>query len=82
MGSLRPYFPKRRKGFGNLRKSSARQEEKKEGRGGWVGERKKKSGEGWVGKDKKKVRRVGWGGWVMTSSKNKKIKIKKIKNKK
>ena len=42
---------------------------KNEGRGGW-------------GKDQKKVRRVGWGGWVMTSSKkiqNSKFKIQNSK---
>ena len=93
MGSYRPNFPKprrqfekRRQGFGNFRESWARQKEKK--RGGVGGGRKEKKRGGVGGAGQKKVRRVGWDGWVMKSSKKiknektKKLKIKKIKNNK
>ena len=53
MGPLRPYFPKLtsqmswlRQASARVREWSARQEEKKEGRGGWGKARKKEGGVG------------------------------------
>ena len=62
------------KASARVREWSARQEGKKEGRGGWGRQERKRGGVGGG-----RTKNSGRGRWVMTSSKN--IKYKKIKKK-